>query len=396
MEGGKNGVDAAAVSVTAPLFSTAHAAFRAEARRYIDEHLVPHVDTWEQQEDLPREVMRDLGAAGLLGLNYPPEYGGRGLDFGYNVVFAEELPRCRALGVPLSIFAQTHFVPPLLARLGTEEQKRAYLAPLLRGTRIAAVASSEPTGGSDIVRAIRCSAEDGGDAWVINGEKKFITNGPIADFVVTLVRTRPEPTINSLSLIIVPTDTPGFSVKAVLKKLGVRSSPTGWLEYRDCRVPKHLTLGQVNLAYHYVARNILEERLIGGVGAVALGELALRDTIAHLKSRPAFGGTLAQLQALRHLIAEMAADLEAARCFVHAVCTAFRDGRAEAKEICMIKFHVFELVQRVVERCLQLHGGSGFLEESWIARAYRDVRVLSIGGGPSELMKDLVAAYLRL
>lgn len=378
------------------LFTPAHDAFRHEVRRYVDEQLTPRVDAWEREEALPREAFRDLGRAGLLGLTYPEQYGGRGLDFGYNVVLAEELPRCHALGVALSVFAQAHFVPPLLAVLGTEEQKRTYLAPAIRGELIGAVASSEPSGGSDIVRSIRCTAVDDGDAWVINGEKKYITNSPIADFVITVLRTRPEPSINSLSLVIVPTDTPGFRVKAALKKLGVRSSPTGWIEYRECRVPKRLTLGKPNLAYHYVARNILEERLIGGVCAVAFGELVLRDTIAYLRGREAFGTTLAQLQALRHRLAEMAAELESSRRFVHSVCASYRDGKVETKEICMIKFHVFELVQRVVERCLQLHGASGFLDESWIARAYRDVRVLSIGGGPSELMKDLVAAYLRL
>ena len=378
------------------LFSPAHEAFRKQARRFVEEQLAPHVDGWERKEQLPRAVMRDLGRAGLLGLTYPKKYGGRGLDFGYAVVLAEELPRCRALGVPLSIFAQTHFVPPLLAALGTEKQKREFLVPLLRGEKIGAVASSEPTGGSDIVRSIRCAAVDDGDAWVVSGEKKYITNGPIADFIVTLVRTREEPTINSLSLLIVPTDTPGFRARALREKLGARSSPTGWLTYNKCRVPKDLTLGRPNLAYHYVARNILEERLIGGVAAVAFAELVLRATIAHLQGREAFDTTLAHLQAVRHRVAEMAAELESSRRFVRSVCTSYRDGKVEEKEICMIKFHVFEIVQRVVERCLQLHGASGFLEASWIARAYRDVRVLSIGGGASELMKDLVAAYMRL
>jgi citronellyl-CoA dehydrogenase len=369
---------------------------RKRARQYVAERLAPFVDEWEAAEGLPREALADLGRAGLLGLSYSKEDGGQGLDFGHEVILAEEVPRCRAMGVALSVLAQEHIFPPLLKRLGTDEQKKEFLAPSLKGEKIGAVASSEPTGGSDIVRSIRCTATDDGDFWVINGEKKYITNSPIADFVITLVRTRPEPSLNSLSLIIVPTDTPGFRVKAVLKKLGVKSSPTGWLEYRDCRVAKRLTLGQPNLGYHYVARNILEERLIGGVSALALGELVLRDTIAHVKSREAFNATLAHLQTVRHRIAEMAAELESSKRFVYSVCDSYRDGRVEAKEICMIKFHVFEIVQRVVERCLQLHGGSGFLEEHWIARAYRDVRLLSIGGGPSELMKDLVAAYLRL
>lgn len=378
------------------LFSPDHQRFRAEVRAYIDANLTPFVDEWERAETLPRSVIEGLGRSNLLGLAYSREWGGSGLDFGYNVVLAEELPRCRALGVALSILAQTNIVPPLLARLGTPEQRRQYLTPSLQGHLIGAVASSEPTGGSDIVRSIRCTAVDDGDSWLITGEKKYITNGPIADFIITLVRTKPELSINSLTLVIVPTDTAGFRVKETLRKLGVRSSPTGWLEYDQCRVPKTLTLGRPGLAYHYVARNILEERLIGGVCAVSLADLVLHETISYIQTREAFNGKLAALQTVRHRIVEMAAEVEVARRFVHSVCTSYRDGRVEAKEICMVKFHVFESVQRIVERCLQLHGGAGFLEDCWIGRAYRDVRLLSIGGGASELMKDLVAAYLRL
>lgn len=378
------------------LFTPAHREFRARVRDYITRELTPHADDWEQQGILPREVFRDLGRQGWLGITHDPKYGGLGLDFAYNVAFAEELPRSKMMGLTLSVLAQSNIFPPLLARLGTEEQKREFLVPALRGEKIGGVASSEPTGGSDIVRSIQCRAEDDGDSWVITGEKKYITNGPIADFLIVLLRTRAEIGINSLSLVIVPTDTPGFRVKETLRKLGMHTSPTGWLEFDHCRVPKALTLGKVNLGYHYVARNILEERLLGGACAVAAADLVLHDTIAHLRRRAAFGQTLSQLQAVRHRVAELAAEVESGRRFVHSVCESYRDGGVEAKEICMIKFLVFESVQRIVERCLQLHGASGFMEENWVSRVYRDVRVLSIGGGASELMKDLVAAYLRL
>jgi len=378
------------------LFSREHELFRSEVRRYVEEELAPHADDWEERRSLPIDVFRELGRRGLLGVSLPSEYGGRGLDFGYNVALVEELPRSHMMGLTLSVIAQTNIFPPLLVMLGTEEQKREFLAPAIRGEKIGAVASSEPGGGSDIVRAIKTTAVDHGDHWVVNGEKKYITNGPIADFIIVLLRTRAEPSINSLSLIVVPTNTPGFRVKETLKKLGLHTSPTGWLEFRDCRVPKSLTLGRPNLGYHYVARNILEERLIGGASAVALAGLVLQDTIVYLKQRKAFGEAISDLQAVRHRISEIAAEIEVCRRFVHSVCESYRDGKVEAKEICMMKFHVFEAVQRVVERCLQMNGGSGFLEENWISRVYRDVRVLSIGGGPSELMKDLVAAYLRL
>jgi citronellyl-CoA dehydrogenase len=378
------------------LFSKEHEAFRGRVRGFVEDQLTPHAEEWERQAGFPVSIFRDLGREGFLGLTHAREYGGQELDFAYSIVLAEELPRSKMMGLTLSIIAQANIFPPLLAALGTDEQKREFLAPAIRGEKIGSVASSEPAGGSDIVRAIQCTAADDGDFWVITGEKKYITNGPIADFVVVLARTRPERTTNSLSLVIVPTNTPGFRVKESLRKLGMHTSPTGWLEFDRCRVPKRLTLGKLNVGYYYVARNILEERLIGGASGVALAGYVLEDTVAYLKQRKAFGGTLSQLQAVRHRIAEMAAEIEMARRFVHSVCESYRDGRIEAKEICMIKFQVFEMVQRVVERCLQLHGGYGFLEENWITRVFRDARVLSIGGGPSELMKDLVAGYLRL
>jgi alkylation response protein AidB-like acyl-CoA dehydrogenase len=262
--------------------------------------------------------------------------------------------------------------------------------------KIGALASTEPAGGSDIVSATQCQAVSDGDFWVIKGEKKYITNGPIADFVVTLVRTRQTASTTSFSLVIVPTDIAGFRVKETLRKLGMHTSPTGWLEFDNCKVPKRLTLGKPGLGYFYHTQNLMEERLIGGVGATALAQLVLEDTIGYLKKRIAYGRPLTELQTVRHRIVEMAAEVEMARRFVHSVCQSFRDGRVEAKEITMIKFHVIDIVQRLVERCLQLHGGAGFLEENWIARVYRDVRVLSLGGGVSELMKDLAAGYLRL
>ncbi|HUI25633.1 MAG TPA: acyl-CoA dehydrogenase family protein, partial [Candidatus Kryptonia bacterium] len=205
-----------------------------------------------------------------------------------------------------------------------------------------------------------------------------------------------EDSTYSFTLIVVPTDTPGFRVKETMRKLGLHTSPTGWLEFDHCRVPKRLTLGKPHLGYFYHTQNLLEERLVGGAAAVAVSRLVLEDTIRYLRGRMAYGQPLSHLQVVRHRMAEVSAEVEIAQRFIHSVCESYRDGRVEAKEICMIKFVAADLAQRVVERCLQLHGGYGFLEENWIARVYRDVRVLSLGGGVSELMKDLVAGYLRL
>jgi len=378
------------------LFAKPHEDFRLRVRDFVESRLLPNSNKWEAEGGFPKSVFRELGDAGFLGITHDPVYGGAGLDFGHNVVFAEELPRSQMMGLTLSVIAQTNIFPPLIAWLGTEDQKQKFLAPAIRGEIVGGFASSEPAGGSDVLGAVRTVAIDDGDFWVVSGEKKYITNGPIADVLLVVVRTKPERSLHSLSLLLIPTDTPGFRVKQTLDKLGMHSSPTGWLEFNECRVPKSYTVGKPHMGYHYFARNILEERLLGGAAAVAAADLALQDTIRYLKQREAFGQPLSKLQALRHRVAEMSAELEMCRRFVHSVCESYRDGRVEAKEICMIKFRVFEAVQRLTEQCLQLQGGYGFLSENWITRMYRDVRVLSVGGGASELMKDLVAAYLRL
>jgi alkylation response protein AidB-like acyl-CoA dehydrogenase len=378
------------------LFGPQHEQFRQSAREFVETHLTPHANEWEQQRELPRRVFQELGAAGMLGLSQSRADGGRGLDFAYNVVLAEELVRSRAFGLVLSVIAQAHFFTPLLATLGTEEHRRRFLMPAIRGEAIGCLAVTEPTGGSDIIHAVECTATEEGDCWVISGEKKYITNGPIADFVVLLARTKPEKSTTSLSLIVLPTTTPGFAVRETLQKLGLHTSPTGWLTFDHCRVDKNLTLGKPHLGFFYVSERLLEERLIAGVIAIAIADLVLHETVAYLQHRRVYETTLAKLQAVRHSISDMAAEVEMARRFVYSVCESYRDGKVEAKQICMAKFKVVEIAQRTIERCLQLHGGYGFLEENWITRAYRDMRVLSVGGGASELMKDLVAGYLRL
>lgn len=377
------------------LFTDSHRQLRDCAREFVDHEVAPFAERWERERGFPPSLFAQMGERGLLGLAQEPRYGGRGLEFLHDVVLAEEMTRSRMLGLCLSVVAQENIFPPLLARLGTPEQKDHFLKPANQGLKIGCIASTEPSGGSDIVRAIGCTAVEDGDSWIISGEKKYITNAPIADFIICIVRTRPERATSSLSLVIVPRETPGLTI-GTLSKLGMHTSPTGWLKFDRCRVPRTLTLGRPNLGYFYVARNILEERLIGGVSSVAVAELTLGETLSYLRSRAAFGGTLADLQAIRHRVSEMAAEIECSRRFVYSVCENYNIGKVEEREICMIKFRVFELVQKVVEQCVQFHGGWGYMDDNWLTRVYRDVRMLSVGGGPSELMKDVVAAYMRL
>lgn len=378
------------------LFGEAHDAFRQRVRAYTETHLAPHAAEWDARGELPRSVFLELGQEGFLGPTRAPEVGGQGLDFGYDVVLAEELARSRMPGLTLSVLCQNNLVLPLLDSLATPAQKEQFLVPAVAGRAIGAVASTEPAGGSDIIRATQLRAHSEGDCWVLHGEKLYITNGPIADFVVTLARTREMASPTSFTFIIVPTDTPGFRIKEKLKKLGMHTSPTGWLELDHCRVPKSYTLGKSGVGYFYHTRNLLEERLVTGVCAASIAALVLEETMQYLRERVVYGQPLAQLQAVRHRLVDMATDVEMARRFVHSVCEAYRDGRVEAKEICMIKFRVIDILQQIVPQCLQLHGGAGFMEDNWITRVYRDMRMLSLGGGVSELMKDIIAGYLRL
>jgi citronellyl-CoA dehydrogenase len=378
------------------LFGPDHDEFRARLRAYVESEITPHADEWEEHAYFPRQLFQEFGSKGFFGLNRDPAFGGQGLDFGFNVVLAEELPRSKMMGLTLSLLGQTNIYTPLLEHLGTPEQKTQFLEPTIRGQMIGALGVTEPSGGSDIIGMVNTRARDQGDFWVVSGEKKFITNGPVADYVITLVRTRPEGGPYSLSLVVIPTALPGFRVKAELKKLGLRTSPTGWLEFEECQVPKRMTLGKPHLGHFYLMQNILEERLVGALAALSSAKLVFDDTVKHLQTRHAFRQPLSKLQAVRHRMSELAAWHESCRRFTYSVCESFRDGKVEAKEICMIKFLVYETVQKIVEQCLQFQGGHGFLEENWITRVYRDARALTIGGGNSELMKDLVATYIRL
>ncbi len=379
------------------LFTAAHEAFRRQVRALIERELAPRANEWEQWGALTKDVFQIFGRHGWLGLSIPRQYGGQGLDFAYEIVLVEELPRSRMMGLPLSFAAQAHFVIPFVVHQGTEEHRRRFLPALLSGEKVAALAATEPTGGTDLVRSVQCTARDEGDFWVISGEKKFITNGPIADYVLTLVRTGSSGRGTAgFALVFVPTDTPGFEVVETLRTMGMRSSPTGWLRFNDCRVPKTLTIGKPHLGLVYLMNGLQRERLVTSASAISLAGLILEETICRVQSRQLYEQPLGKLQAVRHRIAEMAAHVECCRRFVHSVAESFRDGKVESKEICMIKFLVMETVQKVVEQCAQLHGAEGYLEDHWLARAYRDVRMFTIGGGVSELMKDLVAGYLRL
>ncbi len=356
---------------------------------------MPHVDAWESAGGLPREAFAAFGRAGLLGLTAAPRYGGQGRDLWHNVALLEELAAARSPGVGASIVSQAIVCAPLLETYGSPAQKEVFLRPILAGDCVAAIAATEPQAGSDF-DGLACRASDRGDHWQLDGEKKFITNVPVADVVLVLARRDDARGPCGFVLLLVPRATPGCEMQAPLRTFGLRSSPLGWLRFTRCRVPKAATLGEPDGGFLYASRQLMVERLLASVGVVALGRLMLDDTVAYVQRRRAHGGPLAALQVVRHTLVDCATDLEMVRRCAYALCASAAGGRLEERAICMLKIRAAELLQRLAGTCLQLHGAAGFLDDHWLTRVYRDARGFSLAGGSTAMLKDLIAGYLRL
>jgi citronellyl-CoA dehydrogenase len=370
-------------------FGEDHQAFRRTVRAFVERELAPHAREWDEAGAFPRELYRRFGELGLFGIHYPPALGGSGQDWWHVVVYAEELARSTLGGLNTAMLVHGEMATPVIAELGTDAQQREFLAPAIRGERIAALAVTEPDAGSDVA-AIRTTARrDGGDL-VVNGSKAFITNGDRADFLTLAVRTG-EPGWGGLSLLLFPTDVPGFQVSRRLETVGNRGSGTALLHFEDCRVPARYLLGEENQGFQHLLANFQGERLVAAVHAVAGMRLLVEEAIRYGSERQAFGKPLVGFQVWRHRLAEHLAAIEAARWLAYRAVDLF-DRRAPAvREISMAKLVACELAQRVASDCLQLHGGMGYVEESAVARAWRDLRALTIAGGTSEVMKELIA-----
>jgi alkylation response protein AidB-like acyl-CoA dehydrogenase len=367
-----------------------HEAFRKVVRDLVEGEINPHVDEWEAAGIFPaHELFPKLAAIGALGLEYDPEYGGQEADHSFTLVLAEELGRADCAGVPMAIAVQTSMATPALARFGSEELKRAYLEPALRGEQVASIAVSEPDAGSDVA-AIRTTARRDGDDLVVSGSKMWITNGTRADFLTMAVRTGGEG-YGGISLLLFPTDVKGFGVSRKLEKVGLPSSDTAALFFEDCRVPARWILGELDQGFTHIMMNFQGERLVAAVQAVAGMQLMLEGALRYGEERRAFGRPVRSFQAWRHRLADHLTAVEAARWLTYRACDLFARRQVAVKEISMAKLFACELAQEVAYDCMQLHGGMGYVLESDIARAWRDVRVLTIAGGTSEIMRELVA-----
>ncbi len=366
-------------------------ALRDQVRRFVESEVVPHVEEWEAAGAVPREVLRRMGELGFLGIRYPERFGGSGLDTLATVAFVEELSRSTCAGFNVTVLVHTDMASPHLARFGSLEQQERHLAEVVAGRRITAVAVTEPGGGSDVA-AIRTRAERRGNGWRLNGAKTFITNGAHADLYFVAARTDPEAKPSrGLSIFLVEKGTPGFTVARRLDKMGWLASDTAELAFEEVELPGDALVGEAGRGFHQVMANFQNERIV--LGAMAVGESlkAIELTLDYVRQRQAFGGPLWDKQAIRQKLAALAAEVEAARQLVWHAAWLDAHGQDAVKEVSMVKALCGELVNRVLYACQQFHGGYGYMREYPIERMVRDARILSIGGGATEVMLEEVA-----
>jgi citronellyl-CoA dehydrogenase len=368
-----------------------HDMFRASLRALFEREIVPHFERWESAGMFPaHELFPKLGAAGVFGLEYDPEYGGQGGDHSYTVILGEELGRIMCAAVSMAISVQSDMSTPSLHRYGTDELKRQYLTPAIEGRAVTSIAVTEPDAGSDVA-GLRTRAARDGDEWVINGTKLYITNGVQADWLCLLARTSDEGGHHGMSQIIVPTDLPGFSVSRKLDKLGNRASDTAELSFVDVRVPVANTVGEIGRGFQQQMAQFQNERMIANYIAVGQMTTALERTAAYLRQRRIFGRAVLDHQYVQFRLAELSAELDLLRHYNYACAEAYLRGEDTTRFATIAKLKAGRLQREVADVCLQLHGGMGYMEENWPAGYFRDSRLLSIGGGADEVMLRILA-----
>ncbi|MEQ8814701.1 MAG: acyl-CoA dehydrogenase family protein [Thalassobaculum sp.] len=377
--------------MTEPLFREEHALFRETARRFVEAEVAPHHARWEQQGVVDRELWRKAGEAGLLLTAIPEEYGGGGADFLTSVVMIEEMMRHVYSGPGFRLHSD--IVAPYILHYGSEDLKRAWLPRMARGEVVTAIAMTEPGTGSDL-QGVRTSAVRDGNHYVVNGQKTFITNGQLADLIVVVCKTDPALGAKGTSLILVEADRAGFARGRNLDKIGLKAQDTSELFFDDVRVPITNLLGEENQGFRYLMQELPQERLLIAISAVTVIEAALEWTIAYTRGRQAFGRAIADFQNTRFKLAEVKTEAHVARVFLNDCIARHLRGELDVPTAAMAKWWLTELMGKVVDTCLQLHGGYGYMTEFPIARAYADARVHRIYGGTTEIMKEIVARSL--
>ncbi len=375
------------------IFSEEHEIFRRTVKQFVEKEIRPYATSWDEQGHFPVELFRRLGELGFLGIKYPEEYGGSGLDFTYETVFIEEMARSGSLGMLLSILVQTDMATPAIYHFGTEEQKERYLKPALRGEKIFAIGITEPSAGSDVAN-IKTTAKREGDFYIVNGSKTFITNGAIADYITLAVKTAPDKKHKGISLLIFDTKTEGFSVGSHIKKMGNWASNTAELFFDNCRVPVENLIGEENQGFYYIMKGFETERLSGAVMAQAAAEYAMEVALNYAKEREVFGKKVVEFQAISHRMVDLLTQLEVSKRFLYTVIDKYVSGENAMTDITMAKLWIGELAIKVANEAIQFLGGYGYTREYPVERILRDVRLYTIGGGTSEVMREILSKKL--
>jgi acyl-CoA dehydrogenase len=370
------------------LFTEEHQALRESVRAFVQKEIVPHVEQWEKEKDFPRALYERMGDLGFLGLKFPEEYGGSGPDYIADAVVNEELAQCGSGGVSAGIGGHKDLGSLYIFKFGNDEQRKRWIVPSIQGKIIGALGVTEPGTGSDVANITTRATRDG-DHYILNGQKAFITNGSKADYVVVAARTGGDG-YKGISLIVVEKDTPGFSTKR-METVGWVTSHTGELFFDDCRVPAENLLGEEGKGFIYIMQNFQWERLVMALGAVAGAQKTLDAAIAYAKERMAFGRPVSKFQVWRHRFADMESEIEAARALTYHSLRKFVAGEDALREVSMAKWFATELAWRVADEALQVHGGYGYMMEFPVQRAWRDSRLGPIGGGTTEIMKEIIA-----
>lgn len=367
------------------LFSSEHELFRESVRKFFEQEAVPFHAQWEKDGHIDRALWNKAGEAGMLCSHIPEEYGGMAADFLYSAVVIEEQARLGLTGVGFSLHSD--IVAPYILHYGNEEQKQYYLPKLVSGELVTAIAMTEPGTGSDL-QGVKTTAVLDGDEYVINGSKTFITNGWLADLVIVVAKTDAKAGAKGISLFLVDAKTPGFSKGKRLEKVGMKAQDTSELFFQDVRIPKANLLGKEGMGFVYLMQELPQERLTVGVGAIASAEAALKWTLDYTRERKAFGRAVADFQNTRFKLAEMATEIQVGRVFVDRCLELHLNKKLDVPTAAMLKYWGTDLQCKVIDECVQLHGGYGYMWEYPIARAWADSRVQRIYAGTNEIMKD--------
>ncbi|MCL5129954.1 acyl-CoA dehydrogenase family protein [Algibacter sp. L4_22] len=373
-------------------FTEEHQLFRTSLQDFLQKEVVPHIEKWEKAGEIDRFIWKKFGDMGFFGIKYPEAYGGLDLDLFYTVILLEELQKINSGGFAAAIWAHAYLAMTHLNAEGDEAIKQKYLVPSIAGEKVGCLCISEPFGGSDVA-GMRTTAVKKGDSYLINGSKTFITNGVYSDYLVVAAKTNPELGNKGISIFVIDRETAGVSATK-LDKLGWKASDTGEIAFDNVEIPASQLMGKENSGFAYIMQHFASERLIMGINAHARAEFALEYALKYMSERQAFGRTIDKFQALRHSIADLYTDMEICKTFNYAIAYRLDKGEYVVKEATMSKLRSTKMADEVIYQCLQFLGGYGYMEDYPMARLMRDSRLGTIGGGTSEILREILAKII--